>query len=1056
MISFYHTSHHTSSTPINHTSITSITSIQYNTIQSKTQYRMMIDLPYLYIKLTASGIQFSISNPQLNELVRKILLADSKNADYYLAFLLLSLICLCFKQLHAFSRPPPVQRKLLPRRPTLQILFKPDDVSTAQQQHNQQQQQQQQHHHQTPDDLDFYQDHDDDYHDPGIPDVVGQDHDSTTSSSYTPATEQSQPKTKPIIHPQDLPDGFAPLLSSSQMEILYEELTTDLLHATHVEGSIRLRHGRHEIPLDKDSSRPQLILDIGKEGCKVTVVAAVGSDGFSNEDDLNPLKGTTERSLPMVKHAGVTLDPPLRLANVAPTLIHFPTLFEDNVVKYTLRRIQIVRYGLDMLKSISSFIEKVLWICESKCQIHLGKVSVTPLYKGAEKVGNDGVYGEPQWRLSLAFSGHAVLFGCLPIPFVNVTLPTWIIPQPHALLQYLVSSQPLASARLKRREIAEQRITLALIDVVDTWDLKVEAVATPPALSVDVALPGGITMAVEAMHGSDMSGGKVRGGVESSGYGMAESNSFDTMSTCTYTENDAGRARFRRHRTPALSSHQNSSLFEFDINNLVPWKFNLALKGKVDSNQISVVCSNLSASHDPSVAQGDPSRYNELAGSKISLSGNVVICKPDAAAYEKADQHSSFSRKASATQLQNLALEAERRHIAAIILFPEKRSPSATMYSNQRHQNLLKYDYNFDIGEDTSLDAVSLSIGASHPMLKGGTIISTILESIYSYGSISAREDSIVDMGELRRKRNILMHLPAVDVTAGIQNIFIPEESMSFSDDGQTKCIPELLGGQMMIRVMGGFEEDPSEFSRTDGSSSATASLGGKRVNMSRHDSGSSLHVAEGIKVILDFGVGAVALKNETNVTQFPELDIFDDQKLISILAGSVDGTIVFHLRPQILDDHTVESLSKNVFNPLEAYEIDFSGSNVGLKISEANATLGHRRLIIPSETTVGVSIVNSVVDMAFDGTTECELNWDFQGASPILQSTTVGLDPQLASHEEKEQVNLLIYSLRQGRFNLNVSSVGGLTITEASTSREDKEGKIRCAGLHFSRALSY
>jgi hypothetical protein len=79
---------------------------------------------------------------------------------------------------------------------------------------------------------------------------------------------------------------------------------------------------------------------------------------------------------------------------------------------------------------------------------------------------------------------------------------------------------------------------------------------------------------------------------------------------------------------------------------------------------------------------------------------------------------------------------------------------------------------------------------------------------------------------------------------------------------------------------------------------------------------------------------------------------------------------------------------------------------------------------------------------MSFDGTTQCELNWDFQGNSPILQATALGMNPQLASHEEKRQVNLLISSLRQGRFNLNVSPVGGLTITQASTTRENREGE--------------
>lgn len=323
---------------------------------------------------------------------------------------------------------------------------------------------------------------------------------------------------------------------------------------------------------------------------------------------------------------------------------------------------------------------------------------------------------------------------------------------------------------------------------------------------------------------------------------------------------------------------------------------------------------------------------------------------------------------------------------------------------------------------------------------KGGTIITTILEKIYANGSLSARDNSILDTGELQRKRNILKHLPAVDFTAGIQNIFIPEESMSYSDDAQTKCIPELFGGQMMVRVTGGFEE-VDRLVKTGESTAPTSSVSSKKLAPSRQES-PDLYVSDGINVLLDFGIDSVALNNQTNVNEFPELDIFEDQKLISTIAGSVYGTIGFHLRPQNLDDVT-RSISRNFLNPLEAYEIDFTGSNVSVKLSEANATLGHRRLIIPSETTIGVHIVNSIVDMSFDGNTETEVNWDFQGSSPILQSVEIGLDPGRCNHEEKESVNLLIYALRQGRFNLNVSSVGGLTITQAVTTRANREGKF-------------
>ena len=80
-------------------------------------------------------------------------------------------------------------------------------------------------------------------------------------------------------------------------------------------------------------------------------------------------------------------------------------------------------------------------------------------------------------------------------------------------------------------------------------------------------------------------------------------------------------------------------------------------------------------------------------------------------------------------------------------------------------------------------------------------------------------------------------------------------------------------------------------------------------------------------------------------------------------------------MRPQDVNESSKSVLGKNIFNPLERYEIDFSGSKVFVKIIEANATLGHRRIILPSESTFGVSIVESIVDMSFEGSTQCELH---------------------------------------------------------------------------------
>jgi hypothetical protein len=311
---------------------------------------------------------------------------------------------------------------------------------------------------------DWYDDEEDEEEEEHLQDDVFRNVDECTTTQqqqqqYTVPTESDIPfvRSTNSHHPmQDLPDSFAPLLSSSYMSLLTQQLTADLIHAIQLEGEIRLRTGRHEIPLDKDTSRPQFVFDVVEQnGCRISAVAVIGSDGLSIEQDMDVHRATTSRSKPMVKHAGLVFDPPLPLLNVAPTLIHFPTLFEDRNMIPTLRSIQFVRYIVDFIVSISSFLEKCLWILESQCQIHLSKVRITPIYKGQNRNKGTVVVNHmnqqhvhqstttiksPKWRLQLAFSGHVLIFRWIPIPFISIILPSFIIPQPHALLDYLISS----------------------------------------------------------------------------------------------------------------------------------------------------------------------------------------------------------------------------------------------------------------------------------------------------------------------------------------------------------------------------------------------------------------------------------------------------------------------------------------------------------------------------------------------------------------------------------------------------------------------------------------
>ena len=974
--------------------------------------------------------------PSVHAALSFVLLEHVEHADYIYSVIVAVLMGLVILQSHAFARPPPVPLKRLPKRPLIQFYFKPDDVTNSILADNSTKAAQQQ----SSQSIDnrststwtkvrrslsstiFHKNKEEEAtmvsgkEDHTLLDEKGGHVDSDADSFLDhrlgldieeEEEEESIEQTTPLSFSTDLPDSFAPLLSSSQVEVETNQLPADVIHAVQVKAEVRLRSGRHEIPLDMDQSRPQFILDVPAGGCRISAVVAVGSDGFSSYQDLDASVPTTQRSKPMVKHAGLVLDPPLPLSNLAPTLIHFPTLFEDNFVP-TLRRIQIVRYFIDFIISISSFLEKCLWILETKCKIHLTKVRITPVYKGSKD-------SSPDWRLSLAFSGHVLLFGSLPVPFISVVLPTFIIPQPHALLDKLLTKQPLASAKLRRECIDEEKIGLAAIEAAEQWSTDVKVVATPPAVGLDITLPGGATMALKLVLGRDSNAETTATMDEdpplipeprSPAFKPNGGSSVDeSMSSFSTREEPLGprsrRQKFRGAREPRSSNSTVTNVGPYDANVAVPWSFQFKAKGKIDHDKMTFRLVKLMARQQRS--------STSIPLCKFESTGSFAIWKvgPDPG-MSPTPLRRKVSRSTFATNRPVLDSE-ESPSVSAVLLFPEETT------SFRHDQKMLTYDYEFDVSDDSCLDAITLSVGATHPMLKGATAVTTIFESLYCYGSMGAREDSILDPMERKRKRNILRHLPAIDFTFGVQNVFMPPESHPYSDDGQTLFLPEMEGGRLTARVLGGIQD-------------------------TGHPDMPSDAVYEGVKLIADFEVGSLNLKSQGNVKEFPELDIFEGDQLRTILSGMIGGSIRAHLRPQALES-LIETTGKNIYNPLEAYEIEFSGSNLNVKMKEFTATLGHRRIIFPTETAFVVSVIDSIVDMGFEGRTQCDLSWDFNGLSPILQVTSKDQTPESAGPENKQQVSLLISPLRFGLFSFHVSSVGGIQIKKAATAREDKDG---------------
>ena len=244
-------------------------------------------------------------------------------------------------------------------------------------------------------------------------------------------------------------------------------------------------------------------------------------------------------------------------------------------------------------------------------QINLSKVQIAPLYKG-RKAEED--ITTPEWRLSLAFSGHVLLFSWIPIPFIGVILPSFIIPQPHALLEYPISKQPLVTARIKRENIAEERIALALVEIVESWSSKAVVVATPPAVGIDLTLSGGVSLGLELLHGRDPIAGRHRQEPMESHVGMTLSPSTETfvdsvdgfaIGSPRGVPNSGGASMSSWSTNDHISNsdlHRRSTLRSnvqaYDANALVPWKLELSAKGSMNKDKMTFHLLDCSFHHD--------------------------------------------------------------------------------------------------------------------------------------------------------------------------------------------------------------------------------------------------------------------------------------------------------------------------------------------------------------------------------------------------------------------------------------------------------------------------
>ncbi|GMI16022.1 hypothetical protein TrLO_g2083 [Triparma laevis f. longispina] len=701
----------------------------------------------------------------------------------------------------------------------------------------------------------------------------------------------------------DLPTSFAPLLSSSHLTTQMD-LPPDLLHAFQTNTILTFTPGSHQIPFSKSPHRPPLIITVPKPSSSAppataTITSTLGSDNLV--DSFVPLPPSS-RSQTTVQSLTITLSQPLTLSNVTATLLHLPSLFTDNAVK-TFNRIQVINWGMQYLNQMTSLVEKVLWNIESMITLNLTSVKASRSYRKTLD----------QHRLTLSFTGQVLFLG-LPIPFINVTLPTFIIPSLHAKISDLMTQQPLSSGKIHHSKVPVQRIVEALHKLTERVKSDVKIVLTLPKALVKIKAPGGMEGEVE-------------------------------IKLCSPVKQ---RRNSTSNTTHSANSSKNNSLHETD---------------SVDVNEEHVWI--FDSSFD------------------IDLRGDAVNLKAEKAVLKRGDGCGDDVIDLRAT----LSLSSDN------------------LVKNIMNETPCVIDYGYEITINSfDLDRVSFVQRASHNMLVGGTELKCFMNGTSLQGVFASQQNSKMRLPI--RKRDFLKYLPKAQAQFNIQEFGIDE---GYTDDGMTRLYPDLKQGRVQGRIMGGEM-------RRSGSSEKL------RRNSLRQE------IVKGLRLEIDFG-GEFYVRGEGRLPEFPELDIFENEKMISNFDGNVSGSVVVHLLPP------------EVGSEDDGYHIECSSTRLSVTLERALLTMSHRRLILPSNSRISVKILESKVNMALDGVTQCEVSWDMQGASPVLQVTDVGKTLEETEHEDKRSVEVLLKALRQGRLNLNVSQVGGIHVTSAATGRESKEG---------------
>jgi hypothetical protein len=284
-----------------------------------------------------------------------------------------------------------------------------------------------------------------------------------------------------------VPGDFSPLAAPRKISLSFEELSPSLVRSLQADLAVDLKPGRFLLPLFREEHLPVDVPD--RCGC-IVHIEVTRPDSPENLETL-------------VTGAEAVFDPPIHLGNILVILLRLQQHFADVDVTRVVDAVRTMVQGSTALKDmgffgravISRLVDEAVLFLESagrwppdgdRYRELLGETARKAASVSLSRITARPVNRRGRAELELRFTGSWRFFDKWEVPFHEVSVPSAILPAPHAELVGLLSEQPLASARIRDAgdaPLEEMLCELAL--TIRGFKGNVRCQADSPAISVE-------------------------------------------------------------------------------------------------------------------------------------------------------------------------------------------------------------------------------------------------------------------------------------------------------------------------------------------------------------------------------------------------------------------------------------------------------------------------------------------------------------------------------------------------------------------------------------------